>query len=1049
MLTEDQDKLASQLEKYSPSIKTAYLGALHALNAKNYPDRLVHFCHSLREVIDNLARINDTNNRKNNKHDTRAKRLERVIDPTGAHHGISKNQYQRLDKHYYSYLSEISHHNEPVTQSQCRQIHLEIESILLTLTTPQTLVLPKIEQIITQKPTEENAKKLQDLLFRRSSDIYLLEQLSPDWLVCLRDIDFFKCSKFREQLGNDSLNFAWIPSRFLIKCAKAKPDITRDIILGCNFHKTYTRNWIVISDFLECAVILPIPHAEKISQKALGEKWHDHIYEQDPEKYADLMEKMFLAEKYDLAIEMAHNLFRLKLDTSEQNVFYGIKSIIHQYSFENILNNKITVMCKKNPLHIVRLLVNILNESITLLVSKYPSPDSQNDFSSKWRSAVEEHDQNLSRIPHSFLVQHLRECLEHVSQENPDNLKECLTILKQKQYYIFRRVEMHIYRKFADKFKDEIENTLLNYVGNDNVYHEYYELIKVTFGLMSKNTQNAIISKIDNTYKTRLENYESNQNIDLAKKCAMLWKCRRFEPIQKHLDDKYQKDYDDLVDEFKGTPPHPEFLSYMSLSSFDSKTTPGQFSNKSSKEVFEIIRKRKIVHDVFSDEHVFVTEFKEYVELHQEYCSQNALDLKDADPVFLCALFHGLGNSILGKKQIDWNGFLKLAEFITCSTNKTYHNPIMCNLAIEICVMLEKGFENEMISFDLQKRILILVLKLVKISDMLSKQNNSFDNNMDLFNLVTNNLARKSFSILSKYAMWYKQNDKSKKFSPDVKQIFNEYLSNKKKHTAARHAILGVYFHDLYYLDKEWTKTIYGRIATNMELKIAFWEGYISNELYSDVFDDIHSLYNEFLNAKILKNSRKKIRIKTIHNNTIYHVTLAYVYDLDKADVIFSKFTKNADNDAIKHCIYCLEVIVDNYKDGMPINKCKVKKLLNDDKFIKHAAMNRWFQNKMFDKKEIICIFLNFLDKSDNPKNDFFHIMVEDMQCYISNYPLEVAKCLKLILDNQKRSSDSPIPDIKSMLNSLLETQNANVNKICCDIQETLVDLGYNDYRNL
>ena len=55
-LSVEQRILCSQLKNYSYKIKDAYLGAIHALRTKDYEDRLVHFAHSLREVIDLLTK---------------------------------------------------------------------------------------------------------------------------------------------------------------------------------------------------------------------------------------------------------------------------------------------------------------------------------------------------------------------------------------------------------------------------------------------------------------------------------------------------------------------------------------------------------------------------------------------------------------------------------------------------------------------------------------------------------------------------------------------------------------------------------------------------------------------------------------------------------------------------------------------------------------------------------------------------------------------------------------------------------------------------------
>ena len=77
---------------------------------------------------------------------------------------------------------------------------------------------------------------------------------------------------------------------------------------------------------------------------------------------------------------------------------------------------------------------------------------------------------------------------------------------------------------------------------------------------------------------------------------------------------------------------------------------------------------------------------------------------------------------------------------------------------------------------------------------------------------------------------------------------------------------------NLYYLDSDWAKTICSRLVKSKETKIAFWEGYVSNKIYNNIFKDLQSLYDEFLNGAI----SNEISRKTIHKITIRHMLLAY-----------------------------------------------------------------------------------------------------------------------------------------------------------------------------
>ena len=1045
-----EEELVRRLKDFSPIIRDSYLGAITVLNTKNYPDRLVHFSHSLREIIDNLARINISNKRDTLNHDERARRLEEIIDPLGAHHTNFKDQYDKL-ANFYTKLSNISHHNEITTQDECEQKLSDIESILLKLTTPQTAIISRLDDIIKQEPSKKNAKEMQEFLFRRSSESYLLDNISSNWLPYLKDIGFFDSSKFEDQYTKDSPNFVWIPSRLLLKYAKEKPDEITDIILGCNLGKSSKHSWIIITDFLGCAVVLPESYAEKISQKALDENWYDQTYKHDSKKYADLMTMMFCAKKYDIATKMARNLFRLELSKMSRSrdsaMDIDVKPIIDLYTFEIILSEKIPVMCKHNPLITVELLADALEKSIGMWKDTRPSLDEKTDLSDQWRPAIENHDQNqnYTPTPSSIFLQHLRDCLECMIQNDTNEMKKGLGVLKKKQYYIFRRLEMHIYKKNPDIFKNEIEKILQNYFDNTKVYHEYYELLKTTFGLLSKYSQDEIIIKINKSYESRLERHAPpDSDMNAVKECAMGWKHKWFALIQNHLDSERKKEYDLLAEKFK-TDPHPEFLHYISVS-FGAPSIVPPFDGKSPEQAFEMIKNHKIDKNGYPTEDAMADAFGEYTEGHYEYCSEHALELKSLDPVFSYKLFYGMSKSVKNKKPINWNNILKLAEYITCSIiNKKYPETPMYNPAIEICTMIKEGLDNKTISFDMQERIFAIIQKLVKIGNMFPNSNYSLDGDLDSFTVSLNSIDGKSFDVLRSYAIWYKYNDKSGRFSPDVKQIFDEYINDRKTHTASRHAILGAYLPILYQLDKKWIKGTFDKMFTSKEIKIAFWEAYLYNRVYKDIFEDIHSWYNEFLNGGILH----EVKRKNIRERTISHVTLAHIYDLDKTDEIFTRFIGKATDDSIKYCINYLEIIMTNYDGIAPINRDKIRAMLHNDKFLKNAQMHAFLINKIFEKKETINIFLNYLEKTDDYEMNFMYEKFKNLRPYVEDYPLDVAKCIKTMLEHETQNKNLDIPDLKPILEPLHKNQNNDVVKIYLDIIEILTKLGYNKYRDL
>lgn len=72
----------------------------------------------------------------------------------------------------------------------------------------------------------------------------------------------------------------------------------------------------------------------------------------------------------------------------------------------------------------------------------------------------------------------------------------------------------------------------------------------------------------------------------------------------------------------------------------------------------------------------------------------------------------------------------------------------------------------------------------------------------------------------------------------------------------------------------------------------------------------------------------------------------------------------------------------------------------------------------------------------------------DELSKYVSDFPDEVAQCIKIFLDKLGNSYHLPVI-LKSILKDLLAKNIDSVNNTCKKIIETLVGYGYNDYKDL
>lgn len=1038
----EQDILCSYLGNYLPTIKTAYLGATHALTVKDYPDRLVHFAHSLREVIDLLTRKNQTNEEKRKSlcRLDRIKLLTSVIDPAGKQAYEFGHLYKQLVDEYGE-LSTYAHHRSDLDQNDAEKKMETIEGILSHLTRPQIEIIDEIDEIISSEPSKKMAQQLKSFLFRWSSRSYLLEKLPCEWLIHLNEINFFDAPR-PAHLSNKETSKPfpyWIPSGYLVKCVNLMPDLVTEIILKCKFKSPNERNPVVYDDFLKCALDLSNSNAEKIAQKAIDEKWHDFSnYSFIAEKYGDLTEKLYVAEKYEIAIKLLSNLFY-----SQKKNFANS----YDYDLEKILTNNIPKLVEKNPTDIAKLLASFIEDILVSSHTVQELDSKPKDTSHNLLSAIEDHKQNHSHLrnPRALCVIQLRNSLVLLGDEDPTQLKANMCILSKKNFYIFRRIDLFLYSKFPILFKDKIVKSLKDYFGVYQVHHEYYNLLKNVFGKMTKSEKSHFLNFIEEKKQQKFSELKEMYGEEKAKTEQKLWLRNRLEPIREHLDDKHKKQYDELIKEY-GTPHHPDFIQYVEMPIGKPAVEPDMFTDKTMDEVFEILKKHVPTSDIPPYEDKIIASFGDFVRKNPLECSKKSMDMVDADPKIQYEFLSNIESSVIAKKKIDWSCVLSLIENIADSAiSDTSYHPWSFDPVLEACRIVEKGLTHNQIKYNLKDNIWKITTKVIEIGDKFPGDKEYDNKNTNSLNISINSIDGLSFHILCRYVVWCSDHEKTKNvFAKNIKQILESYVSRTLGHpTIARHAALGLFFPTFFYLDMDWTnQTILPNIFSSKSTKIAFWDSYVFNNAETPIMIKLHNMYNEFLNGKILSD----VHDMDMYHTTIEHVTLGYLYSVENYDAIFKKFLIKADSHSINHCgFFIMRVLLDN--PDISKFKGKIINMWREQKFIDYADLNIWFRNSPFDKKETMELFLNYMQNYTKKFNSV-RFPLEELNEYVKDFPQEVVQCIQIFLDKLEDPYHLPTM-LKSILEDLIAKNIDAVYARCKKIIEKLVEHGYNDYNEL
>ena len=1040
--TSEQHKLRSQLEDYSPVIKTAYEGAIHVLATKDYPDRLAQFAYSLREVIDLLTRKNQTggDRRKGLNVQERTQSLADMIDPAEGHTYEFDQLYEKLT-HEHQELNKYVHHEQDLKQNDAEEKLKHVEKILLHLTRPQIEIIKEIDQIISSNPSTEMAMQLKPLLIRWSSYSYVLEKLSKDWLTYLDEANFFDIPHLPHPSSKkNSERFPyWMPSGYLVKCVNSTPELVIEIILKCEFKNPKERNPLIYNDFLKCTAWISNDNVEKLAHKAIVEKWHDfcnHFF--IVEKYVNLAEKLYVEEKYEIAIKLLSGLFCCKKED-----FINLNDL----DLQQILTNDIPRFIKKNPTHIAKLLVSTIENVLVSINARQGKYAKAKDSSYYLPSAIEDHAQNGPYPnPLALCITQLRDSLIAIGDADPTQLKKIMNILSEKNFYIFRRIELFLYSKFPTLFKDEISESFEACFDIVKIHHEYYHLLKNTFGKMTESEKNHFLDFIECEKQQRFEKFKEIYKEKSLKKTLEQWLLEKLEPIHEHLNDKYKKQYDELITKF-GIPNYPDFMSHVSALIGKSDIDLDMFTNKPIEEIFETLDNHDLTSDSFTPDDKILASFGDYVRKNPLECSKRSMDMVDVDPKKQREFLSNIESSVNVKEEIEWDSVLSLIENILNSAISDASNHQLLDKSIlEACRVIEKGLRLKQIDYNLKEDIWRIVRKITEVGNMFpghKKYNNNVERSLDI---SINDINGLSFHILCRYMWWCHDHEKSDNvFTKDIKQILESYIKKDSVHTIERHSVLGLFFPTFFNFDEDWTsQTILPKPFSSDFTKIAFWDSYVFNGVQTDIMIKLYKMYGEFLNGGI----SKSMHGTNLYHKTIEHVTLGYLYNIEKYDEIFKKFLGNAiDDGSINHCGFFIAGILMDNSDA-PKFKDKIINLWGNQKFIDHANLHIWFKNNPFDKKDTIESFLNYMTKHTK-KFNVREFPLEKLNAYVEDFPQKVGECILIFVDDLAEDSyDIPII-LKSILKDLKAKNIDTVEVTRKKIIEKLVERGHNDYKEL
>ena len=1076
------------------NLANMYIGALKVLSDKSNPDRIHQSAHSLRELVYYMTNHIEVATKTNETHKEQMKQLINQFDELG---GINKESIAKQWYNLHDYFVNLCHHRSKAKIKVFEDNLLKLEYILFSLLGPVYDTIEELDRLIDiEKPSNEDMELVKSLLKKQSHYRYFFKNLHhPNWLDLLVDNDFFNTPP---KTGDYS-----VEPLYLAKIADKKPIKVTEVIN--NLSKTTHEGAQV--EFMKALIKIPIENTLKL-RKAMR-RWIANAksgYFALSKQIIIYIKKLFEENEIKIAFEMFNAILAIRehrvLDDSQTGISYDMNYSIEGYFYGEIIKELLPDLKHYDPLQSLR----ILSKKLVIIIIKDlegtdHSIKGDNDLSLNWRRLIDEHDYyTYKRDIKNVLVSAIRDLIIYLVNEQKGNYNEAIDILRENDYLIFRRLELHIIKNFpkiSEKYLSEAISNKLYFQELDAIL-EFYQLIKDCFPYVKQEIQETYLKWIEEgpDIKRYEQSFEKNRGKTPSEEdiesYIQHWRLKKIAPIKQYVSDdiikKYKIEEAEIkhVDPFKNlpraqigpiSPIKEEKMENMSIQEILKYVKDYQepehsltFSNIGlGRTLGKIVEKRP---NEFTE---ILPEFLKFSELHK----------------YISYLLNGFRTALKNKINFEWDSIISLCKAVLIDNDAQieiskepifYKENTLRDIKTSIGWLFRNGLSNSENSIPFSfKDDIFEILKILTNDDepTLEEELKSIKGNWSVRDMSINTVRGIAMNRIIDFGSWnarhsYDENtlsDNSKsKLNDQVKTILKTHLDYIVDPSYTIRYIYGFNLNRLIYLDKLWItenlKSIFPEENDKQEYWEAAWSGYLDgnfvNRITYEILRDQYNraldcFTNEGLEIKLLNFSTERLA------NEIMRMYINGIEDLRSENSLVFKFFQKAPDDARKLGIAYIGQILSNLKD-MEDYDLVLKRLMElwEERLlvIKNTGVDNyqrelvfflfWFKNSIFDKKWTILKLEEILDLTGG-SIDVFSDVLDTFLDYINEFPLNVINCLEKIIKNQVGTNGYLLFEKKyePLLAGLLHSENKEAKEKTRDLINYLGSMDLHYFREL
>lgn len=842
--------------------------------------------------------------------------------------------FTRLDE-IYKKLTDITHHGTKLRVFNEKQylgfsdndVEELLEEFALNLkrafSLQQIYTHTVVESILQNKKGKKTRDEV-DLVLGVNPDArqFFFSKADEHWLEWIWKNGFLEAIREKAPVPN-SYGFRMPELHYLFSVAEKKPDTVTNII--CSF-KVSSKNFNpeVIDQFTRISSKLPTRSLKKIVKKIRDEKWVKLMgkYTQYGFEYADMFETLHKAGDFQSMLVLAEAilLIRSKKEIKERKISYSGDDIFY---IHDLVETKVfTYLAEMPDEYLEKALSMVINAFTGAIKDEDGYLLMDEDFFTLNLSSVAGH---TYREELKFLAATIIELIRKIfGNESLDNIKV------YKQYFgnlpknqITRRLKLFVLSLDPQLFTEELKIEYFKLFETEKIIEvlygaEYERALKAGFSFLTDTQKREYVTTIFGLFSNAKDEEDkrwkrhyascilSTISKDLTQEEITLAKKNEFK-----IDPKYKPE--PSIGRIRGgtvTPRSPIDFAIFSVKEIVEKLTgeltPDELKKRYKNDDFLNPRDADGVAEQLKGD--IKNRIGDYLKNATLF-----LDREKLIPHYTNAYLRGIKDTLSENRselnKLSYDELFKVLLLIKDSGKKesfsktdkdpegrwlSNWNSVHSTIADLIEELIKQKDKITLLNFK-QYRVRVLEIleyllnfedpipedEKLKTARMTVKPSGESEYSIsDPFSIAINSVRGQAFQTLLHFVYQDASNNENIKLAGDVKALYDKFL--KKENTRAIMFMFGHYLPSFYFRDMEWTRSKFSEIfeseTKDKYLYLAAWEGYLSNNLYKELFFEPYpqKLYGK--NITLSLSYPKQKFFKDPHESLAIHLALAFVH---------------------------------------------------------------------------------------------------------------------------------------------------------------------------